>query len=79
MIQLNMYDFHKKTSNDGREHIFVHPLFQKDNEQALARIKRKKNDKKSSKCSFSTESTITSKQRRARFLEEVEKRHRSIS
>jgi hypothetical protein len=66
-----MYDFHKKTSSDGKQHIFYHPLFQKGSEQLLARIRRKKNTKRSSKGSLSTDSTMTSKQRRAKFLEEV--------
>jgi HSF-type DNA-binding len=66
-----MYDFHKKTTTDGKEHVFIHPLFQKDNQQALARIKRKKNCKQSSKGSLSTDSSLTNKQRRAKFLEEV--------
>ena len=70
--KLNMYDFHKRTSADGREHVFVHPLFQKGRQEDLINISRKKNDKRSSKESFSTESTITSKQRRMRFLEEVD-------
>ena len=73
-----MYDFHKKTSTDSKQHIFTHPLFQKGNEQFLAKIKRKKNIKRSSKSSLSPERSVTGKQRRARFLEEVKSLNESI-
>ena len=74
--QLNMYDFHKRTSSDSRQHVFYHPLFQKGQEHLLAKIKRKKNPKKASKGnSVSAELSTSVRQKRSRFLEDVGPSH----
>jgi hypothetical protein len=70
-----MYDFHKKTSPDSRHHVFFHPLFQKGQEHLLAKIKRKKNSKKNSKGSTSPDLSVSVKQKRNRFLEDVRRAH----
>ena len=72
--QLNMYDFHKKAIQDRKARVYYHPLFQKDNEALLAKIKRKKNSKRSGRNSLSPENkSVSGKQRRTRFLEDVYK------
>lgn len=71
-VQLNMYDFHKKTSQDSKHHIFYHPNFQKGNETLLSRIKRKKSSKKGNRDNSSLESfSLSDKRKRSRFFEEV--------
>lgn len=69
-----MYDFHKKTSQDNKHHIFFHPNFQKGNEALLSRIKRKKSSKKGNRDASSMESfSLSDKRKRSRFFEEVGK------
>ena len=69
--QLNMYDFHKRTSNVNK-HIFHHPCFERGNEALLANIKRKKNVKRGTqRQSVSPDPSMSSIRARSAFLEEV--------
>lgn len=73
LMQLNMYDFHKRTASDNKHHVFYHPLFQKGQEARLACIKRKKNGKKEKPNPSGNDKTDSSKQAQAlQFLADVD-------